>query len=156
MNYLSNTFFQIKYIFTMQKILVALCALVISATAFAQTAQPARTATTQEAPKGKGGKAREAMKNAGVTPEEQAKLKAAREATKAEREAIKKDASLGANDRQAKLKALNEAQKGKVEDIIGKEKAEKLRAERDARKAARKAAKGAKNDQKGEPKSDKK
>jgi Spy/CpxP family protein refolding chaperone len=114
----------------MKKVIVALCALAFSAGAFAQNnTQQAPKANTQQGQKGKGGKGN-AMKNAGVTPEEQAKLKAANEEIKAQREAIKKDASLGAGDRQAKLKALNDAKKAKSEEILGKEKAEKLREER--------------------------
>ena len=85
----------------MKKVIVALCALVFSVGVYAQNAQQAPAAATQQAPKGKGGKGGKgnALKNAGVTPEEQAKLKAAREAMKAERETIKNDASLSAGDR---------------------------------------------------------
>jgi hypothetical protein len=123
----------------MKKVIIALCAIVISANAFAQAAaQPAPAAQpAQSAPKMKGEDRKKGEKpadKAGVTPEESAKLKAATQAAKAAREAIKNDASLGANDRQAKLKAVNENKKAQTETILGKEKAEKLREERKARK----------------------
>ena len=127
----------------MKKVIVALCAIVISANAFAQAAvQPAPAApAAQSTPKVKGeGRKKEPkpFEKAGVTPEEMEKLKPLRKAAKAERDAIKNDASLTPKDRQAKLKALEESQKAKVESVIGKEKTDKLREMRKERQKDKK------------------
>ena len=138
----------------MQKLVFALCAtcfLSMSSPILAQNAQPAPAAAGQPAPKGKGEgkKGQRPYEKAGVTAAELEQLKTAQKAAKAERDAIKNDASLDDKARKAKLKTLHETQKTKVEGIIGKEKAEKLRAERKQRQQDKKG--GAK---KGNPKKD--
>ena len=68
--------------------------------------------------KGHKGQGKKMMGNLNLTEEQKATLKAEREASKAQLDAIRNDASLSETQKQEKAKAIREAQKGKMQSLL--------------------------------------
>jgi len=66
----------------------------------------------------KGGHGRKMMDNLNLSEEQKAKLKAEREANKAQLDAIRNDASLSETQKKEKAKSIHEAQKAKMQSIL--------------------------------------
>ena len=69
-------------------------------------------------------------KNANLSDEERAKIKAIKEQSKAEKEAIEKDKALTPEQRTKKLAALKKAQEAKKIEAVGKDKAADIKSNR--------------------------
>ena len=80
----------------------------------------------------------DAFKTAGVTDEEQQKVRVIMEENSAFGKALKADASLSDEDRKAKNKEYYNVSNGKLKEILG---AEKYKAFKDVQKAQKEAAK---------------
>ena len=80
----------------------------------------------------------EAFKTAGVTDEEQQKVRAIMDESSAFGKALKADASLSEEEKTAKSKEYGKAKDGRLKELLG---AEKYKAFKDVQKAQKEAAK---------------
>lgn len=80
----------------------------------------------------------EAFKTAGITDEEQQKVRAIMEESSAFGKALKSDASLSEEEKTAKSKEYGKAKDGRLKELLG---AEKYKAFKDVQKAQKEAAK---------------
>ena len=116
--------------------LLSFCSLT-TMTAFAQSEAKSDTKTEAKPAcnQGKGDHAarKAMMREIGITPEEGQKLKAFAQDTRKEVKAVRDNTTLNADQRKAKIKALHESTQVRIAQVIGQEKANKLKEMREKR-----------------------